>query len=220
MNTHTPSDDPPITVTRHYRIDASEPPITPADLVPAPLPDWLTAYSDPTALTKLVKFPRTVAHVELELMTFEAAFESVLDEIVAGRSVTEFIQNDPRGIDYGRFLRWIKKDKSRTQRYEEAQEIGTEALLERMDRIAEGTDNLEDIERSKLRLAQYKFKVQAWNKRRYGDSKQIDITSTSTIDIRALIEQRDQQLLNLTSIYENEQSSPALPAPPSLEDEV
>lgn len=148
------------------------------DDIPAvsPIPDWLTAHNTDVCPTKLPRFPRTKEHLELEELTFAAVFENILDVIIEGGHVIQYLKEDPRDINYGRFQKWIKKDKERQRRYEEAQEIGTEALLEKMDMIAAGTEVEmgipEDIERSKLRLAQLKFKVQSWNKRRYGNEKE------------------------------------------------
>jgi hypothetical protein len=171
------------------------------DRIPATLPDWLSSAPTPAQQTALPRFPVTADQVHNEMITFEAAFEPVLDILVEGGSVTSYIDNDPRNINYGRFMRWIKKDPTRVQRYEEAQEIGTEALLEKMDRIADGTDNeMEDIDRSKLRLAQYKFKVQSHNKRRYGESKQVDLTTNVNIDVRALLDKREQQISALGGV--------------------
>jgi hypothetical protein len=143
--------------------------MTATDTAVPTLPNWLTAHESSMDKTR---FPVTKEHLEMERLTFEAVFETVLDRIVEGQPILSYLKEDPREVDYPRFLRWIRKDPERVARYEEAQEIGTEALLEKMDEIAEGTQSPEDIERSKLRLAQYKFKVQAWNKRRYGGEKE------------------------------------------------
>lgn len=173
-----------------------------AALPPAPLPDWLSAHPDPAA--QQVRFKRTPVHRELELITFEAILDKVLEELTMGVPVSTTLAEDVRQPHYGRFQLWLHDDPARLIRYRKAQMVSTEASIEKMDRIAEGTDTLEDIERSKLRLAQEKFKVQTWNRQRYGDSKQVEITNNTTIDIRALIEKRDQQLLNLSSTYEND----------------
>ena len=171
------------------------------DRIPATLPDWLSTAPTPEQQIALPRFPITADQVHTEQITFEAAFEPVLDILVEGGSVTKYIENDIRNINYGRFMRWIKKDPTRVQRYEEAQEIGTEALLEKMDRIADGTDNeMEDIDRSKLRLSQYKFKVQSHNKRRYGESKQVELSTTVNIDVRALLDKREQQISALGGV--------------------
>ena len=186
-----------------------------ADVVPpSPLPDWLTAYTpeEQRAMENgtLVKYPRTKAHMELELQTFDIFFERFLDAVTVGDDLAQTIAGNPHNIDPGRFMRWIKKDPERTSRFEEAQEIATELILSKMDRIAEGVDNMEDIERSKLRLKQYEFKIKAWNKKRYGDTKQLDINMNNVIDIRALIEQRDDQLRTLEGEYVTVDAAPQL----------
>lgn len=170
--------------------------LPPADKAPAHLPSWLSPYSSPQEQTTLTKFPRTRHHLELEELVFNNFFETFVDAIVTNGQPLRVIEADPRNIDPGRFMRWIKKDPERQSRLEEAQEIASELLVYQSDAIAEGTDSMEDIERSKLRLKQNEFKIKAWNKRRYGDTKQVDINVT-TIDVRQLLEQRDQQLRTL-----------------------
>jgi hypothetical protein len=121
----------------------------------------------------LPRYPATRQQLALEERVFSTIFESILDEIVAGGSVRDWIKSDPREINNGRFRRWIAADKERTQRYEEAQRIGTEEMLDICDEIAKGSDSMEDIERSKLRLKWYEFKIRSWNKQRYGAEKEI-----------------------------------------------
>jgi hypothetical protein len=94
-------------------------------------------------------------------------------------------------------MRWVKKNPERQSRFEEAQEIASELLVYQSDAIAEGSESMEDIERSKLRLKQNEFKIKAWNRKRYGDSKQVDLNVSTSINMRQLIEDRDRQLLTL-----------------------
>jgi hypothetical protein len=154
------------------------------------LPDWLTAL--PT-VDPLPKYPRTPEHIELELMVFESIFETVLERMVEGDAPKPIVDADPRGISFGRFMRWVKKDPKRWERYEEAQEIGTETVVEEMCAIADAADSLEDIQRSKLRVDTRKWIVQARNRKRYGDKQQLDVTST-TISISATLQRREERL--------------------------
>jgi hypothetical protein len=189
MDTQHPTTPTPFPISNR-----GEPPPDLSDIPDAqPLPDWLTAHDPNTCPTKPPRLPRTKDHIELEELNFATVFETVLDVVIEGGSVVTYLREYPTKINYGRFQKWLRKDKERQRLYEEAQEIGTEALLEKMDEIAAGTDTLEDIERSKLRLAQYKFKVQAWNKRRYGDLKQVELNVT-TVNMRELLDQRENQL--------------------------
>lgn len=165
------------------------------------LPDWLSAAPPVTKdHSFLPRYPRTKDELELEQATFEALFERVLDGIAEGLSTTLLVSEDPRKPNYGRFIRWIKKDPERTRRYEEAQEIATEYIMAQMDMIADGTeDNLEDLERSKLRLAHYKFKLQVYNRRRYGDKQQVEVTNNTTVSIRNILEEREKRLQQLSN---------------------
>jgi hypothetical protein len=174
---------------------------------PPSLPKWLS--SSPSE--KMPKYPRTRDELTIEQITFDAAFEQVLDQIVMGESVMAFLRKDPRGIDYGRFMRWIDKDDERKHRYTEAQRIGTEALLEKADRIAAGEDDvLRDIERDKMMIRQIEFKVRTWNKQKYGDTKQVDINMNADINVRALLDNRQEQMRTLLGEFEVVDDKPVL----------
>ena len=140
------------------------------------VPNWLTIHEsndDP-------KYPRTKEQRELQVATFEVVFETVLDRIVEGSPVRDVILNDPRGIDLPTFLRWVHSSDKRKARYVEAQELATEIVLEEMQRIADAIDNpLEDVARSKLRCDIRNLKLKAWNRKKFGDAKQIENTGST-----------------------------------------
>lgn len=150
------------------------------------LPDWLSPPTD-----ELPKFPRTREHRELEKLTFEAMFERVLDGIVEGQSAKSIVENDPRGIQYGRFYQWIKRDPERLARYEDAQEASAEVLMEESQQIADGDPNLppEEVQRSILRINVRKFRIQSYNRKRYGDKQQVDLNSNHQISIVSALEE-------------------------------
>jgi hypothetical protein len=158
------------------------------------LPDWLTAPVD-----ELPKFPRTKVEREVEHLTFEALFERVLEGITEGRSAKGIVEDDPRNITYGRFYQWIRKDPERLRRYEEAQEASAEILLEEMQQIADGEGDIpEDVQRSNLRINVRKFRVQAYNRKRYGDKQVVDVTNNTTVSIRNLLDEREKKLAQLS----------------------
>ncbi len=197
------------------------------DLSTSDLPSWLS--SKPTAeeqaddaflKVRLQRHPRTREQLELEETVFSVFFERFLEAVAVNEKPKELINNDPRNIDPARFMRWIKKDAERTSRFVEAQEIASEFLVYDCDNIAEGLDTLEDIERSKLRLKQNEFKIKSWNKKRYGDTKQLDINMNASIDIHALLEQRDAQLLTLEGAYSVVEQNPSHSTVPHLVEHI
>ena len=140
-----------------------------------PLPAWLTV---PT-------YPTTKDQRDLQRLVHETVFEAFLDHIIEGRSGTHFIRTDPRDLSYGRFMAWVKSNPDRNKRYEEAREIGTEAVLEDMKAIADGEgDSVEDVQRSTLRVNVRKIELQAWNKRRYGAEKEVGGGSVQVVICR------------------------------------
>ena len=132
-------------------------------------------------------------------MTFQNLFERALEQIVMGRPLSHILKDDPRNIDYPKFMRWMHKDPQRQQRYYEAREIGCELIVDELITIADAQDdNMEDVQRSSLRIGTRKWYLQVCNRKRYGESKQLDINTTTTVDMRQLLEIRDQRLQGST----------------------
>lgn len=167
-----------------------------ATLTPTTLPDWMTVHAtsdDPP----LPKFPRTRDERQLEQSIFEAIFETVLDFAIEGKSIKRLINSDPRNVTYGRFMQWLKRDQERFAQYEEAREIGAEAVMEEMKEIADAENSLEDVQRSQLRVNVRKIELQAWNRKRYGDKQQIE--QSVTIDLTGAIAKAQARLENYKS---------------------
>lgn len=148
------------------------------------LPDFLLPQSSQTLPTiEIPKTPGDRRKLMTSLNDLENGnlFERVLEKISVGIPLSEILYRDGRDKDYSEFLRWILKDPQRKQRYYEAQEIGGELVAAEMLEIADAKDSLEDVQRSKLRIDTRKFLLSVWNKKRYGETKQIEINQSISI---------------------------------------
>jgi len=169
------------------------------DIAPTSMPDWLSA--DPTLSFPV--YPTTPEDRLLQESVFTSLLELVLDEVVEGKSAKSFVERDPRAIKFGRFMSWVMRDIERRRRYEEAQEIGAEVVVEEMKDIADGTDAPpnsvpEDIQRSTLRVNVRKWQAQVHNRKRYGDIKQLAVTMTDTVKLHELLEEREKRVRGIT----------------------
>ena len=131
------------------------------DFRPPPLPDWLSA--DPSCA--LPKYPVTYEDRVLQEQVFTNLFETALDVVTEGKSIKRLIEEDPRDISLGRFLAWLKKDSARWSRYEEAQQIGAEVMVEEMQQIAD--DSLDNHE---LQVKVRRFKAEKHARSKYGEN--------------------------------------------------
>jgi hypothetical protein len=144
-----------------------------------PLPNWLSC-PDP-------KPPRpTKAAKELLHIEYEQIFERVIEDIYRGRSLQSLIADDHRIVSYEDFLRWIKRDSVRAERFKEAQEMRTEFMAGEILEIADGVESVEPtsndtVNRDKLRIDTRKWLMGAHNKKRYGETKQIELGGTVSI---------------------------------------
>lgn len=143
------------------------------------LPNWLSV-PDPKP-PKPTPEARALRHVE-----YEQIFERVVEDIYRGRSLQSLIEDDHRVVSYEDFLRWIKRDPQRHERFKEAQEMRTEFLAGEILQIADGVDSIdssapETVNRDKLRIDTRKWLMGAHNKKRYGESKQIELGGTISI---------------------------------------
>ena len=144
------------------------------DMAPTPIPEWLTA-GDP-------KLPKPSPEAKLLIQTqFEIMFETVLDKLAKGVTLAEILRTDLRQPEYANFINWVIRDPKRKGRYYEAQEVGAEVLSSEAVEIADGVNTIEDVQRSKLRVDTRKWLVGVYNKRRFGEVKQIEIAGTISI---------------------------------------
>ncbi len=169
------------------------------------VPDWLSTQpaqpQHPLAQpTQAVQAQRRRITKELLLTTFEQTFERVLTEMAKGRTLKSVIVEDVRDLDYDAFWRWIKQDSMRYERYKEAKELRTEWWAGRIIEIAEAEDSIEDVARSKLKIDTYKWLMGADNRKTYGESKQIELSTS--ISITAALEQARSRVAALPVVEE------------------
>ncbi len=143
------------------------------------LPNWLS-FPDPKPPAPTLD-TKALMHVE-----YEQIFERVIEDIYRGRSLQSLIEGDPRVVSYEGFLRWIKRDPHRHERFKEAQEMRTEFLAGEILEIADGLESVDPssndtVNRDRLRIDTRKWLMSAHNKKRYGESKQIELGGTISI---------------------------------------
>jgi hypothetical protein len=144
-----------------------------------PLPSWLSCPDPKPPRTS--KSARELLHLE-----YDQIFERVIEDIYRGRSLQSLIEDDHRVVSYEDFLRWIKRDPQRHERFKEAQEMRTEFLAGEILEIADGVEAVDPssndtVNRDKLRIDTRKWLMGAHNKKRYGETKQIELAGTISI---------------------------------------
>lgn len=133
------------------------------------------------------------------LAQFETVFPRILAQVYAGYTVSRAVSELPVHagftIDYGMFNRWVRKDPTRRAQLEEAEEARAEVWADRIIEHAEGVGAAAEttIERSKFACDQYKFLMGRQSRKRYGETKVIDVTHT--ISISAALEQSRQRVI-------------------------
>ena len=147
--------------------------------VASELPAWLSV-PDPKP-PKLPAESRELLHAQ-----YAQIFERVVEDIYRGRSLQSLIEDDYRVISYEDFLRWVKRDPMRHERFKEAQEMRTEFLAGEILEIADGVDAIDPassdtVNRDKLRIDTRKWLMGAHNKKRYGEVKQVELAGTISI---------------------------------------
>ncbi|CAB4140608.1 hypothetical protein UFOVP669_50 [uncultured Caudovirales phage] len=135
------------------------------------LPSWMAPappIPSPVSTTQL--------RLQNELTLIENSFERALEHVRQGKPLAQFVEEYPIEIEYTRLLAWIMRDEDRKLRYREAQEIGAEVVADQMIQIADGTDTglPEDIDRATLRINTRKWLLGVWNRKRFGETRQIE----------------------------------------------
>lgn len=170
------------------------------------LPDWLSAStpSTPRAESPAVK--------ELRRVEYEQIFERVIEDVYRGESLKSLLADDPRVRSYEDFMRWIKRDPTRSERFKEAQEMRTEFIAGEILEISDGLGSIDPtsndtVNRDKLRIETRKWLMGAHNKKRYGEVKQIELGGTISI-IDALAQAQNRvimgEVVDVTPRLEND----------------
>lgn len=142
-----------------------------------PLPNWLSC-PDP-------KPPRpSKERLALEQTQYEIVFQTVIEQMCEGITLTAALQSFPHDISRGKFRQWITKDPSRRQLLDEAEKLLGECLFDDFVELNRKIgEDLMDIESFKVKSQNLKWLLQVYNKKRFGETKQVDATfSISVID--------------------------------------
>ena len=149
------------------------------------LPNWLSV---PDATPSNAPSTQSASKVARELLhlQYENMFENFIEQVYRGRSLKSLVEDDPRLVSYEDFLRWIKRDATRHERFKEAQEMRTEFLAGEILEIADGVESVDPtsndtVNRDKLRIDTRKWLMGAHNRKRYGETKQIELGGTISI---------------------------------------
>jgi hypothetical protein len=148
------------------------------------LPNWLSVPD--TTSSKLSAPSNAKVARELLHLQYENMFENFIEQVYRGRSLKSLVEDDPRFVSYEDFLRWIKRDSTRHERFKEAQEMRTEFLAGEILEIADGAEAVDPhsndtVNRDKLRIDTRKWLMGAHNRKRYGETKQIELGGTISI---------------------------------------
>jgi hypothetical protein len=174
------------------------------------IPDWMVPsslpvpnYPEPHRTLKLAQM--SDEERQLEKQTFSIAFETALEQVAGGWTLSEFCMNYPdpldRPLSAGRFRAWIYRDEKRRNAFYAAKALAAEAIEDEMLRISDGVRangeaSMDDVARSQLRIQTRWKMLQVYNRNRYGDIKTIEQTVTTRIDPNSLnIDQLREKLL-------------------------
>ena len=177
---------------------------------PHPLPDipeWLADEKVEQQIRHELKaIPGSgnqAALIELEKQSFSIAFEAALEALAGGTTLTEFCHSYHMPMSPVRFRTWMLADQRRKNAYYGAKALWAEALEDELIRISDGigpdgqhpgsnqsgSPQLpEDVQRSTLRIQTRKWIMEKSNRKRYGDVKHIEqtTTNTTTIDVNTM----------------------------------
>jgi len=188
------------------------------------LPSFFNVTPAPAYTPIPIEQPPSPADVKARILAqFEVALPRIIQQVYAGYTISRAVQEYAIPLDYGMFNRWVRKDPTRRALLEEAEEARAEVWADLIIEHAEGVGHAVDstIERSKFACDQYKFLMSRQSKKRYGDTKNIDVTHT--ISIAAALEASKQRVIEAMvvddSMPEDEGEFRALTSNPDLDED-
>ena len=161
---------------------------------PAPEDEQDLDPENPDAVKRAIILRRENALMrrQFEEQTFAAVFDDILEHVESGQPLKSFAEMRPLEFNYRRCISWIMRDETRKNRYHEAQAVAAEVLNEETPEIADASDSLEDVARSTLRINDRKRRMAVYNRKRFGDIKQVD--QNITIDLSAAMQEAQDRL--------------------------
>jgi len=165
------------------------------------LPSWLSC-PDPK-LPRPSKSARELLHLE-----YEQIFERVIEGIYRGNFLRNLIENDHRVVSYEDFMRWVKRDSERHERFLEAQEMSAIFEVDDTLKIADGVGSIDPssndtVNRDKLRIETRLKRAGFHHKKRYGETKQIELGGT--LQLGPILEQAQARVIeDITPRLEND----------------
>lgn len=181
------------------------------------LPSWLTpspatlpnSNAPPSPFPQYFELPVVAAKLTLaeqrraiERHTFEAIYDDALEHIASGEHLRTFCTRDPRKPDYKRFIAWVHESEERKNAYLNARAIGAEINLTQIVEIADAADSPEEVDRSALRISARKWVMGVDNRRRFGDVKQVEMTTQ--ISVRAALDAGQRRVIEMADVVEND----------------
>ena len=133
----------------------------------------------------------------------EQTWHEVIDRVASGETIKAICADDymPK---YEELLRYIHGSEERRDEYYKAREAGALLIEEQMLDIADAVDNeMEDVQRSALRINTRKWLLGVWNRKRYGENKQIDMNH-KVIDLTKAIASANERVSNKGRLIEGE----------------
>lgn len=158
------------------------------------LPDWLAPAPTDTAPTLTA-----VELARLKRENLHTSYENALDGILAymvehHTSFYDAVREDPRQFDPAHYLAWVMRDENRKSKYYEAQAVTAEHVAQDLLRIADADDSFEDVARSTLKINTRKWLLGVWNRKRFGETRQIE--QNVTIDLGEAMAQAQARALS------------------------
>lgn len=140
----------------------------------------------------ILRHENNIMRRQFEEQTFAAVFDDILEHVESGQPLKSFAEMRPLEFNYRRCISWIMRDETRKNRYYEAQAVAAEVLNEETPEIADASDSLEDVARSTLRINDRKRRMAVYNRKRFGDIKQVD--QNITVDLSAAMQEAQDRL--------------------------
>ena len=151
---------------------------------PSELPPWMQAAA------VVLKKESLSLHRELEKQSFEIAYDTMLEDVASGGTLTDFCRRYHTPLSHTRYRAWLLRDPKRADEFAKAQQLGARAIEDDLIRISDGVNpdgsaSIEDVTRSKLKIDTRKFVLRVIDIDRYGETKQVNATVVNVTEERA-----------------------------------
>ena len=146
-------------------------------------PAWLKPFKEKSNVVSFTRRPEYYVNASNAKLVYPHIFADMMDLIADGTPLATAVRKDSRNIDVAHFRTWIIGNPARKKQYYDAKAVASDAISDELIEIADGMTSSNEVDRDKLKIDTRKYMMGVWDKPRFGQVKQLEVTNKNVTEL-------------------------------------